>query len=196
MRTGLSTPGATHVLKVAVEAALGKRPYFEIFGTDYPTPDGTCIRDFIHVSDLADAHVSALRYLQGGGHSVTLNCGYGRGYSVRQVVDAVRRISGHDFPVRLSPRRQGDIVISTADNTRIRELLSWEPRFDDLDMIVSHALAWEQRLGNPAGSPSSPAPALQPSQLPDSAPSGEPLVDAAEPLATTHRPVRALNRIA
>jgi UDP-glucose 4-epimerase len=146
MRTGLSTRGATHLIKVAVEAALGRRPRIDVYGTDYPTPDGTCIRDFIHVSDLAQAHVAALRYLRSGGDSVTLNCGYGRGYSVREVLDAVRAAVGHPFPVQFSPRREGDIVVSVAAAERIRERLSWTPQLDDLGTIVGHALAWERRL--------------------------------------------------
>ena len=146
MRTGLFTPGATHVIKVAVEVALGKRPYFEIFGADYDTPDGTGIRDFIHVSDLADAHVEALLHLKQGGESATLNCGYGRGYSVREVLAAVRLVSGCDLPVRISARRPGDIAVSIADNARIRSLLKWRPHFDDLPTIIAHALAWERRL--------------------------------------------------
>jgi UDP-glucose 4-epimerase len=146
MRTGLSTRGATHLIKVAVEAALGRRGQIDVYGTDYPTPDGTCIRDFIHVSDLAQAHVSALRYLRAGGDSVTLNCGYGRGYSVREVLDSVRRAVGHTFLVNFSARRPGDIMVSVAEATRIRELLGWTPQLDDLDTIVGHALAWERRL--------------------------------------------------
>ena len=117
MRTGLSTPGATHLIKVAVEAALGRRARIDVYGTDYPTPDGTCIRDFIHVSDLARAHVAALAYLRDGGASATLNCGYGRGYSVREVLDAVRRAVGHPFAVNFGARRPGDIVVSVAAAT-------------------------------------------------------------------------------
>ena len=137
LRTGLSTPGATHLIKVAVEAALGRRGRIDVFGTDYDTPDGTCIRDFIHVSDLAQAHVAALRYLRSGGDSVTLNCGYGRGYSVREVLDAVRRGAGHPFPVHFGERRPGDIVVSVAAANRIREVLGWTPQLDDLDTIVA-----------------------------------------------------------
>jgi UDP-glucose 4-epimerase len=148
LRTGLSTPGATHLIKVAVEAALGRRPRIDVYGTDYPTPDGTCIRDFIHVSDLAQAHLAALNYLRGGGASTVLNCGYGRGYSVREVLDAVRHAAGHAFPVNYCERRAGDIVVSVAAASRIRELLNWTPQFDDLDAIVGHALAWEHRLMN------------------------------------------------
>jgi UDP-glucose 4-epimerase len=146
MRTGLSTPGATHLIKVAVEAALGRRARIDVYGTDYPTPDGTCIRDFIHVSDLAQAHLSALRYLRADGDSVTLNCGYGRGYSVREVLDAVRGAVGHPFPVNFGARRPGDIVVSVAAADRIRSLLEWTPQLDDLGTIVRHALAWERRL--------------------------------------------------
>jgi UDP-glucose 4-epimerase len=146
MRTGLSTPGATHLIKVAVEAALGRRARIDVYGTDYSTPDGTCVRDFIHVSDLARAHVSALAYLRGGGASTTLNCGYGRGYSVREVLDAVRRAVGHPFAVNFAARRPGDIVVSVAAANRIRELLNWIPELDDLDAIVGHALAWERHL--------------------------------------------------
>ncbi len=146
LRTGLSTAGATHLIKVAVEAALGRRGRIDVYGTDYDTPDGTCIRDFIHVSDLAQAHVAALRYLRSGGDSVTLNCGYGRGYSVREVLDAVRRGIGHPFPVHFGERRPGDIVVSVAAANRIREVLGWTPQLDDLDTIVRHALAWECHL--------------------------------------------------
>ena len=146
MRTGLSTPGATHLIKVAVEAALGRRPQIDVYGTDYPTPDGTCIRDFIHVSDLSRAHLAALTYLRDGGANATLNCGYGRGYSVREVLDAVRRAVGHSFTVNFGERRAGDIVVSVAAANRIRELLSWTPELDDLDAIVGHALAWERHL--------------------------------------------------
>jgi len=145
-RTGLSTAGATHLLKVAVEAALGRRPSIEIYGTDYPTPDGTCIRDFIHVSDLARAHRAALGYLRSGSASMTLNCGYGHGYSVREVLDAVRTGVGHEFPVRFGGRRPGDVVVSVAAADRIREVLGWKPALDDLDTIVRHALAWERQL--------------------------------------------------
>jgi UDP-glucose 4-epimerase len=145
-RTGLSTAGATHLLKVAVEAALGRRARIDVYGTDYPTPDGTCIRDFIHVSDLARAHLAALAHLRSGGASATLNCGYGHGYSVREVLDAVARGVGHEFAVNFGERRPGDIVVSVAAATRIRELLRWTPEFDNLDTIVRHALAWERRL--------------------------------------------------
>jgi UDP-glucose 4-epimerase len=146
MRTGQSTADATHLIKVAVQAALGQRERLDIYGTDYPTPDGTCIRDYIHVSDLACAHRAALEHLRAGGESVTLNCGYGRGFSVLEVVDAVRRAAGRDFPVRMAPRRDGDAVSIVASAERIRALLHWNPQYDDLDQIVRHALAWERHL--------------------------------------------------
>jgi UDP-glucose 4-epimerase len=146
LRTGLQTPGATHLIKVAVEAALGRRERIDVFGSDYDTPDGTCIRDFIHVSDLARAHRAALNYLRSGSKSVTLNCGYGRGYSVREVLDAVTRGVGHPFPVNFAGRRDGDIVVSVAGAKRIREALDWTPEFENLDTIVGHALAWEHKL--------------------------------------------------
>jgi UDP-glucose 4-epimerase len=146
LRTGQSTPNATHLIKVAVQAALGLRPLLEVFGTDYPTPDGTCIRDYIHVTDLARAHRAALDYLRGGGASTTLNCGYGRGYSVLEVVDAVRRAAGAELPVRMAARRPGDPASIVAQAVRIRNLLRWTPEFDNLDTIVGHALAWERRL--------------------------------------------------
>jgi UDP-glucose 4-epimerase len=145
-RTGQSTKGATHLIKVAVEAALGLRPKLDVFGTDYPTPDGTCIRDYIHVSDLVAAHCDALAYLRGGGTSTTLNCGYGRGFSVLEVIDTVKRISVADFKVELAGRRAGDPAHIVADCTHARSLLNWQPHFDDLQTIVAHALAWERKL--------------------------------------------------
>ncbi|APF38320.1 UDP-glucose 4-epimerase GalE [Chelatococcus daeguensis] len=145
-RIGQSTPRATHLIKVACQTALGQRPVLEVFGTDYPTPDGSCVRDFIQVSDLARAHVAALAHLRAGGGCLTLNCGYGKGFSVLEVVAAVRRVSGIDFPVKLSPRRAGDPAAIVADASRIRALLDWQPCYDDLDVIVSQALAWERRL--------------------------------------------------
>ncbi len=145
MRTGQSTKGATHLIKVAVETALGLRPQIEVFGTDYETPDGTCVRDYIHVSDLVRAHSDALRHLRGGGASVTLNCGYGRGFSVLEVIDTVKRVSGVDFKVAISGRRPGDPAAIVADSGRIRALLGWAPQFDDLKTIVGHALKWEHR---------------------------------------------------
>jgi len=145
-RTGQSTAGATHLIKVACETALGKRPKIAVYGTDYPTADGTCIRDYIHVSDLARAHSAALAYLRRGGESTTLNCGYGRGASVFEVIDSVKRVSRRDFPVEITGRRPGDPASLTADVSRIRSTLDWRPQFEDLDTIVSHALAWEQLL--------------------------------------------------
>lgn len=148
LRTGQSTLGATHLIKVAVEAALGMRPKLDVYGTDYDTPDGTCVRDYIHVMDLANAHMAALTHLRGGGDSATFNCGYGHGYSVLEVVEAVKRVSGRDFKVELAPRRPGDPAMIVADSTRIRAQLGWIPRYDDLDTIVDHALKWERRLEN------------------------------------------------
>jgi UDP-glucose 4-epimerase len=147
-RTGQSTIGATHLIKVAVEAALGMRPKLDVYGTDYNTPDGTCVRDYIHVMDLASAHMASLSHLRGGGDSATFNCGYGHGYSVFEVIDAVKRVSGRDFKVELSPRRLGDPAMIVADSARIRDQLGWAPRLDNLDLIVEHALAWERRLEN------------------------------------------------
>jgi len=141
-----STAGATHLLKIAVEAATGQRAKIDVFGTDYPTPDGSCIRDFIHVSDIAQAHRAALTYLRSGGDSVTLNCGYGRGYSVLETIEAVRRISGRNFAVQYAPRRPGDIMTMVADSSRLRATLNWTPQYDDLETIVRHALAWEEIL--------------------------------------------------
>ncbi len=146
-RSGQSTPRATHLIKVACETALGKRGHMEVFGTDYPTPDGTCIRDYIHVTDLARAHMAALAHLRRGGNSAIFNCGYSKGYSVLQVIDAVKRASGVDFEVRLSPRRPGDPAAIVAGSDRIRRQLGWVPEHDDLDRIVAQALAWEARLG-------------------------------------------------
>ena len=145
-RMGLATVGATHLLKIAVEAATGQRARIDVFGSDYPTPDGSCIRDFIHVSDLAQAHRAALSYLRGGGASVTLNCGYGRGYSVLETIEAVRRVSGRNFAVQYAPRRPGDIMTMVADTRRIRATLDWTPQYDDLETIARHALAWEEKL--------------------------------------------------
>ena len=145
-RIGLATVGATHLLKIAVEAATGQRAKIDVFGTDYPTPDGSCIRDFIHVSDLAQAHRAALSYLRDGGASATLNCGYGRGYSVLETIEAVKRVSGRNFAVQYAPRRPGDIMAMVADTSRLSGLLDWTPRYDNLDTIATHALAWEWKL--------------------------------------------------
>jgi UDP-glucose 4-epimerase len=146
LRCGLATVGATHLLKIAVEAATGQRAKIDVFGTDYPTPDGSCIRDFIHVSDLAQAHLAALSYLREGGASVTLNCGYGRGYSVLEAIEAVRRVSGRKLAVRYAPRRPGDIMTMVADVSRIRATLDWMPQYDDIETIAQHALKWEEKL--------------------------------------------------
>jgi UDP-glucose 4-epimerase len=146
LRTGQSTRNATHLIKVATEAALGLRPKVDVFGTDYPTPDGTGVRDYIHVSDLARAHSDALRHLRAGGASLTLNCGYGHGFSVLEVIDAVKRVSGVDFRVEVAARRPGDPAQVVAAADRARTLLGWRPRLDDLSTIVSHALAWQKKL--------------------------------------------------
>jgi UDP-glucose 4-epimerase len=145
-RAGQSTKNATQLIKVAVEAALGLRSKLDIYGSDYPTSDGTCIRDYIHVSDLVRAHLDALRYLRAGGASVTLNCGYGHGFSVREVVEMVKRVSGVDFKVEIAPRRLGDPAQIVAACDRARAMLGWTPQYDDLATIIAHALAWEQRL--------------------------------------------------
>ena len=146
LRTGQSTRGATHLIKVAVETALGVRPKIEVYGTDYPTPDGTCIRDYIHVSDLIGAHCDALAYLRSGGASVTLNCGYGRGFSVVEVIDTVKRVSGADFPVAFAARRPGDPARIVAACDEARSVIGFRPQLDDLSTIVNHALAWERKL--------------------------------------------------
>jgi len=150
-RIGLATLGATHLLKIAVEAATGQRAKIDVFGTDYPTPDGSCIRDFIHVSDLAQAHRAALSYLRNGGKSITLNCGYGRGYSVLETIEAVRRVSMRNFAVQHAPRRPGDVMTVVADTSRMRSTLDWKPQYDDLETIAAHALAWEEKLFHDRG---------------------------------------------
>jgi UDP-glucose 4-epimerase len=146
LRTGQSTKGATHLIKIAAETALGRRAKMDVFGTDYPTPDGTCIRDYIHVTDLVRAHADALTYLRGGGGPQTLNCGYGHGFSVLEVIDAVKRVAKKDFRVERGGRRAGDPAQIVAASDRIRTVLGWRPQFDDLTTIVSHALAWERTL--------------------------------------------------
>ena len=145
-RIGQSTKNATLLTKVACEAALGKRAHVAIFGTDYDTPDGTGVRDYIHVVDLADAHLKALAYLRNGGESTTLNCGYGHGYSVRDVLAAVGKANGAPVPFVEHPRRAGDPPALVARAERIRKTLDWHPRFDDLDLIARTALAWERKL--------------------------------------------------
>lgn len=145
-RIGQSTKAATLLTKVACEVAVGKRAHLSIFGTDYPTPDGTGVRDYIHVEDLATAHLAALDYLRDGGESTVLNCGYGHGYSVRELIAAVERVHGAPLPRQEEPRRAGDPPMLIARAERIRQVLGWVPRYDDLNAIVSTALAWERRL--------------------------------------------------
>jgi UDP-glucose 4-epimerase len=145
-RTGQSTANATHLIKIACEAALGKRESLTIFGDDYDTPDGTGIRDYIHVGDLVAAHLLALDYLVAGGASTAMNCGYGEGYSVLQVIDRVKAISGIDFPVHRAARRAGDSPMIVADSELLRNVLDWKPLHGNLDTIIGHALAWEQTL--------------------------------------------------
>jgi UDP-glucose 4-epimerase len=147
-RTGQSTRGATHLIKVACETAFGKRDRITVYGTDYPTADGTCVRDYIHVSDLVAAHAEALAYLRGGNRSLVANCGYGRGFSVLEVIDTVKRVSGKDFPVVLGDRRAGDPAAIVASPALIKARLAWEPRFADLETIVESALKWEDALSH------------------------------------------------
>lgn len=141
---GQSTKKATLLIKVACETALGKRDSISVFGTDYETEDGTGVRDYIHVEDLASAHIKALEYLEKGGESSTFNCGYGHGYSVREVLDTVQKISGNTMNIIEEPRRAGDPPMLIAKADRVREILHWEPQFDDLDVIVKTSLAWEE----------------------------------------------------
>ena len=145
-RTGQSTKGATHLIKVACETALAKRAGMDVFGTDYETPDGTCVRDYIHVKDLARAHMAALAHLEAGGTSEIFNCGYGKGYSVLEVIEAVRRVSKKPVAAKLGPRRPGDPAMIVASSDKIRSQLGWQPAHDNLDLIVEHALAWEVHL--------------------------------------------------
>lgn len=144
-RIGQSTPNATHLIKVASETAVGKREKMFIFGTDYPTADGTCIRDYIHVDDLADVHLLALDYLDNN-PSDLFNCGYGRGYSVKEVIDTMKMVSGVDFKVEIAPRREGDPSVLLADNSKIKEKMGFKPKFDDLELICKTALEWEKKL--------------------------------------------------
>jgi len=145
-RSGQSTPEATHLIKVACQTALGQREKMDIFGTDYETPDGTCVRDYIHVTDLIAAHALLLKHLRKGGESSTLNCAYGRGYSVREVVDTVRRVSGVDLRADEGPRRAGDPASITATGEKVRKMLGWVPQHDDLEEIVDTAFNWERHL--------------------------------------------------
>lgn len=147
-RAGQCGRGATHVMKVACEVAAGKRPYMDVYGVDYGTPDGTCVRDYVHVSDLAAAHLAALSHLRSGGTSVTANCSYGRGRSVREVVAAVAAAAGRDVPYRDAARRPGDPAVLVADPTRAAEVLGWKPEPRSLEEMATHALAWERRLGS------------------------------------------------
>lgn len=146
LRTGQSTKGATHLIKVACETATGKRDHMDVFGTDYDTPDGTCIRDYIHVSDLVNAHYLALLRMREGKGSLVANCGYGKGYSVLEVINAVKDVAQTDFDVRTTGRRPGDAVAIVAEAERCRRELAWQPRYDDLKTIVTHALNWETKL--------------------------------------------------
>ena len=145
-RIGQSTPKATHLIKTACEHAVGKRNHVAIFGTDYPTADGTGVRDYIHVDDLAAAHILALNYLEQGSASQILNCGYGHGYSVREVLDTVQKVSGVKLTIREEPRRAGDAPALIAEADHIRGVLGWQPQHDDLEFIVKTALAWEKHL--------------------------------------------------
>jgi UDP-glucose 4-epimerase len=145
-RTGQCSAVATHLIKVACQVALDQRPYLEVFGTDYPTHDGTCIRDYVHVTDLVQAHLRCLSWLREGSGRLVVNCGYGRGYSVLEVIDSVKRVSGVDFKVRNSPRRAGDPACLVAGSDLIRRTLDWKPEFDELDRLVEHALSWERSL--------------------------------------------------
>ena len=146
-RSGQIGKGSTHLIKVAVEAAVGKRDHVDVYGTDYPTPDGSCVRDYVHVSDLADAHVRALdRLIEQPGENLVMNCGYGNGLSVLEVLDAVDRANGTQISRRIEGRRAGDPAMLVAANRAIIDTLGWQPRFADIDTIVGHALAWERQL--------------------------------------------------
>ncbi len=147
-RIGQKREDATHLITLAVRAALGKRPFLEIYGTDYPTPDGTCIRDYIHVDDLAGAHLAALDYLRKGGRSDVFNCGYGHGASVREVVSASQRVTGADFPVVEAGRREGDPPELVADPSKLRTVLGWTAKYDDLDYVIRTAFEWEKKIGD------------------------------------------------
>lgn len=144
-RIGQNRKDATHLITLAARTALGKRPYLEIFGADYPTPDGTCIRDYIHVDDLSEAHIITLEYLLNGGSSGVFNCGYGRGYSVKEVIDAARKATGKNFRVFESARREGDPPNLVADSTRLKSTLGWTPRYNDLEYIIKTAFEWEKK---------------------------------------------------
>lgn len=145
-RIGQAFPQATHLIKVACEAAVGKRDGMSVFGTDYDTPDGTCVRDYIHVEDLAAAHIDGLEYLSKGGKATIMNCGYGTGYSVSEVIDTVKRVSAVDFKVNVEGRRAGDPPALIADNKKIQATLGWKPKYNDLELIVRTALEWERKV--------------------------------------------------
>lgn len=147
---GQATPEATHLIKVACQTACGKRAYLSIFGDDYPTPDGSCIRDYIHVDDLASAHRDTLLYLHDGGESTVLNCGYGHGFSVKQVIDCVKTVSNVDFEVKIEPRRRADPPELIADNKKIKQVLSWQPKHNELATICRSAYQWEKKLHDDA----------------------------------------------
>ncbi|WP_290813832.1 UDP-glucose 4-epimerase GalE [Aquidulcibacter sp.] len=145
-RTGQSTPNATHLIKVACQVATGQRPSMEVFGTDYDTPDGTCIRDYIHVSDLADAHVLLAQHLLAGGANVIANCGYGKGASVLEVLASLEKQLNHPIQAKMSPRRAGDAPSLVANSAHLKSLMPWKPKYENLDDIVAAALAWERHL--------------------------------------------------
>ena len=145
-RTGQSTKGATHLIKVACETAAGKRRSMQVFGTDYPTPDGTCVRDYIHVSDLVEAHYLALQRLRAGGKSMVANCGYGKGFSVLDVINTVKKVSGVDIEVEFTGRRAGDAMTVVANSDKAQKELGWVPKYNSLDFIVQTALDWEKSL--------------------------------------------------
>ena len=145
-KIGQVSKNPTHLILRACKTALGKLPYIEVYGTDYPTKDGTCIRDYIHVLDLCEAHLDAIKYLMEGGESDVFNVGYGRGYSVLEVINKVKEVSGKDFQVRYAPRREGDPPIIVADNTKIRQVIGWKPKYDDLGFIIKTALEWEKKV--------------------------------------------------
>lgn len=160
-RTGQSTANATHLLKLACQAALGKRRQVDVYGTDYPTPDGTGIRDYIHVTDLVDAHIKALAYLRRGGAPLIANCGYGQGFSVLDVLNTVMKVHGRKFKVKFAPRRAGDATSIVADSTIARRRLDWVPRHDSLDLIVQTALDWENHLSRKNSYDAAPQPTIR-----------------------------------
>ena len=156
-KLGQATPEATHLIKVACQAACGTRSGMSIFGDDYDTPDGTCIRDYIHVDDLAAAHLDAWRHLEDGGTTRILNCGYGHGFSVREVIECVKSVSNTDFAVDVRQRRPGDPPQLVADSAKIRRLLDWQPQYDDLETICRSAWEWEKRQSSAATTDSAPS---------------------------------------